>query len=281
MGSVYVSWAGACRERATQAELLGFIRQLADRHAARWQGPATARPAFLQIMTAQRQQAAPAVDLVRTFDQEITGRIVLDPYLAHDGEGLLADVERSGVEKVAVEAGGTEKQEAFCLSLGSSGARWCLRLARLRVFGVDFRLFDPRELYPDADRIGFVFLDSPELPSLCGGLAQVESQPQCGAYGSDVIRSADWYVSAPSVHLRYHLEDWMDRLLGWVKFFFIPDLRYQRYEPMSGFESIAPLFEECCRERGTAAAKQAAFEALLGQFEREADEWVRRVGQMA
>ncbi len=43
MGSVYVSWEGTCRDRAVQEELLGFVRELADRSAARLAGPAPTR----------------------------------------------------------------------------------------------------------------------------------------------------------------------------------------------------------------------------------------------
>jgi hypothetical protein len=175
MGSVYVSWGGTCRDRAGQEELVGFLRDLADRSAARLEDPAPARPAFLELMTAQREQNTPRVESVRMFDEEITGRIVLDPCLAQDGQALHDDVQRTNAEMVAVEAGGMEKNEPFCLSLGSGGGQWCIRLPRLRLYGIDFQLFDSRRLYPNADRMSFVFLQSPELPSLGGCLAQVEN----------------------------------------------------------------------------------------------------------
>ena len=280
MGSVYVTWEGTCRDRAVQEELVGFLRQLADRSAARLQGPAPARPAFLELMTGQRQQNAPRLEVVRSFDREITGRIVLDPCLARDGQTLYDEVQRTGAEMVAIEAGGTDKHEAFCLSLDSGGAQRCLRLSRLRLYGIDFQLFDPRGLYPNADRMSFVFLDSEELPALSGCLAQVEAHQQCQPYQSEVIRLADWYVSAPNIHLRYYLEEWCDFLLSWVKFFFVGDLYYRRYEELSQYEAIRAVIEEQGRDNGEEFTKRAVFHYLLEKFEAEADEWVGRMSSM-
>ena len=55
--------------------------------------------------------------------------------------------------------------------------------------------------------MSFVFLESRELPALDGCLAQLENREQCRSYASEVIRAADWYVSAPNIHLRYYLEE--------------------------------------------------------------------------
>jgi hypothetical protein len=281
MGSVYVSWEGRCQDRRTQEELVGFLRELARHSAVRLQGSAPARPAFLEFMTAQRREGAARVEPIRTFDQELTGQIVLDPCLAPDGQQLAEEVQKTGTELVAVEAGAKDKVEPFCLSLGSRGAPWCLRLGRLRLFGIDFRLFDPRDLYPQADRMSFVFLDSPELPALRGCLAQVETREQCQAYPGEVIRSADWYVSPPNIHLRYYYEEWSDLLLGWVKYFFIPDLRYQRYEELPQYEAIRGVLEEQCRQHDSATTKRLVFDYLVDRFASEADEWTQRIGGMA
>jgi hypothetical protein len=280
MGSVYVNWEGTCRDRGTQQELVRFLRQLADRSVARIQGPQIARPAFLEAMTTQRDQNTPILEPVRVFDQEITGHIVLDPCLARNGDSLFEDVQRTRIEMVSIDAGGMKKNEPFCLNLGSDGAQWCLRIPRLQVYGIDLRLFDPRGLYPHADRVSFVFIDSAELPALRGCIAQLENQQQCQIYGSDVIRLADWYVSAPTVHLRYYLEEWTDMLLSWVKYFFVSDLHYHRYEPLSNYEPIRETLQETCGKHGRQAARQLAFDLLLTQFDENADEWIRRVGEM-
>jgi len=53
---------------------------------------------------------------------------------------------------------------------------------------------------------------------------------------SEAIRDADWFLHGSSTHLRYKFEEWMDFLLGWIKHFYIPDLRYWRYDELSAYE---------------------------------------------
>jgi len=280
MGSVYVRWQGTCCDRAVQEELVGFIRELADRSASRLGRPTPKRPAFLEMMAAQGERGVAPLAPVRLFDEELTGHIVLYPSLAPDGETLRDDVQRTNAETVVVEAGGTDKAEPFCLSLDVGNAQLCLRVPRLRAYGIDFRLFDPRGLYPDANRVSFVFLESSELPTLNGCVAQLENREQCHAYGSEVIRAADWYVSAPNIHLRYYLEEWSDILLGWVKYFFVPDLLYCRYEDLPNYERLRQMFAEKCRQDGEEFAKRAGFRALIEGFEANASEWTEKVSGM-
>ena len=102
MGSVYVNWEGTCRERAVQEELVGFLRELAECSQTRCRGPAPARSAFLTLMRGPREQNAPRIEPIRMFDQEITGRIVLDPKLARDGQALHDEVQRLKPEMIAI-----------------------------------------------------------------------------------------------------------------------------------------------------------------------------------
>lgn len=97
-------------------------------------------------MTAQRERQTPPREPIRNFDQEISGRIVLDPSRMQDGQMPFEEVQRTKVELVAVEAEGTDKNEAFCLNLDSSDAQSCLVLPRLQLYGIGFQLFDPRGL---------------------------------------------------------------------------------------------------------------------------------------
>lgn len=269
MGSVYVSWQGTCRGRAAQEELVGFLGKLAARSKARLEASAPPRPAILDLMTRQREQSSPRLELVRTFDHEITGKIILDPCLVRDVQALPDEVQRIKAEIIDIGAGGRDKDEStsvmFCLATSCSRAQECLVLRRLRVYGIDFRLFGVR--YPSADRISFVFLESPEVPSLGGCLAQVENREQCQPYYSEEIRTADWYVSTPAIHLRYYLEEWSDFLLSWVKYFFVPDLYYRRYDDLSQYEAIRTVIEKQCREHSEEWAKRAVFQYLLEQFE--------------
>ncbi len=274
MGSVIVPWKGICHDRNTQEELIGFLQQLADHSAARIGGPQPRRPAFLELMQAGQCEDSHQLDVVRFFDQEITGRIVLDPFLTLDLDRLHEETQHAKTEMVAVEADGMEKREEFCLSLSSRSAQWFLRLSRLRLYGIDFQLFDSRNLYPNSNRMSFVFLESPDLSALNGCIAQVETQAQCHLYSSEAIRSADWYVSTPQIHLRYYLEEWSDLLLSWVKYFFISNLYYWRYEELAQYDLFRDtMFETGLRHVGIDTVKQLVFQYLVERFETEASEW--------
>ena len=48
-----------------------------------------------------------------------------------------------------------------------------------RFSGIDFRLFDPRQLHPGADRMSFVFLETEATPFLDGRLVQVDRGEEC------------------------------------------------------------------------------------------------------
>ncbi len=274
MGSIYVSWTGSCPEREHQDPFLGFLSLLADRSIARLNQKPSAQLPIQEWMTEQRALDKSPVPSIRRWNEKITGNIVLNPNLTLDGKALLDDVQKNQVQMIAIEPSGTDKMEAFCLNLDPGPGQMCLSLSELTLYGMDFELFDPRRLYPNANRISFVFLESRELPSLTGCLAQIEHQSQCRDYGSNVIQSADWYVSAPEIHLRYYLETWLDSMLAWVKCFYISDLRYERYEELSGFaefESI--LYSISQNEPDTDLVKNALFDSILEAFESEVAQW--------
>jgi hypothetical protein len=77
----------------------------------------------------------------------------------------------------------------------------------------------------------------------------------------------------PNIHLRYYLEEWFDSLMGWIKFFFIPNLHFERYEALSGYEVLREPLENLQRDLGYPEARDQMFGVLLDTFEREADGW--------
>ncbi len=258
MGSVIVTWKGRCPQRDIQNELLSFLRLLAQRHEARWAQPPSLRPKFTEILAAQRSEGLPARPTLRFFDQKLTGRILVRSDVAEDHRGLVEEAMRRGV---------AHEPEA------PQASHSVLRLERLHVRGLDFRLFDPRELYPGEDRMSFFFLESEEAPFLNGRLAALAERDLCTISPVALIREADWYVECPYVHLRYYLEGWFDGLMAWIKFFFIPDLRYHRYEVLPGYETLQNTFKALQDEEGYPQARALFFDVLLAEFEREADRW--------
>jgi hypothetical protein len=262
MPSVEVSWSGRCSSREKQMQLISFLSLLAERSEARLNGAAPPRPAFLQMLVDQRKQEVPPLPIVRRFDEEIEGKILVAPNLLTDEAHLIAEAERLGLSTVPVSS------QSSCV---------LLTLDRVRIRGIDFQLFDPRNLYPAEDRISFVFLASEAAPFLEGCIAQVAAREFCALYDSPTVNSADWYLSAPSIHLRYYLEEWADYFLAWVKHFFIPDLRYWRGEELPNYDELRSVFETELGSLDFEVAKAAVFECVLEGFERQADEWISKM----
>jgi hypothetical protein len=115
-----------------------------------------------------------------------------------------------------------------------------LSLQKVTLYGLEFRLYDPRVFYPGEDRVSFVFCVDDD-PQLDGVMAYVEDRQECRKYQDEDIRGADYFLRTPHVHLRYYLEEWLDRLMGWVKYHYVENLRYWRYQDL--WESREQLAE--------------------------------------
>lgn len=276
MGSVFVSWSGRCRDREVQRALVEHLGVLADLNAQRLREPVVPRPAFLEQLIAQRIPERKPIEPIRQFDEELSGRIVVDPGVSPDPLRLREDVVGRHLElaDLAPDDGHTPEHDTLSLDVVPAGK--CLIVPRMRVYGIDFELYDPRKLYPESNRVGFVFLDCPDLPSLDGCLVQVECRDQCRAYRSELLRGADWLLAPPSIHLRYLFEEWLDVLLGWVKYCFIPDLEFTRYEPLSGYPELCAALNHLPRD----AAHERLLDALIESFHREVAHWDETVAGM-
>ncbi len=138
-------------------------------------------------------------------------------------------------------------------------------LPRVSLFGLEFSLYDGRELYTGNDRISFVFCvdDDPEIDGL---MVYVEDRAECRKYEDERIQQADLYLAVPHLHLRYYLEDWLDYLIGGMKHFYIENLSYWRYETLwDDREKLADRFGQC----GT----YEMFEFLKQKLEAEVEAW--------
>jgi hypothetical protein len=125
--------------------------------------------------------------------------------------------------------------------------------------------------------MSFVFLEDKENSPLDGCLVERASKADCAASGVEALRRADLYLCAPSVHLRYYLEDWTDCLFSWIKFFFIEDLWWHRWEDMQGYADYRHVFEDLREDRGAEAAEEAAFDAVVATFSQHAEHWIGEV----
>jgi hypothetical protein len=262
MGSVVVTWKGQCPRRDLQDELLSYLHFLAARSRARWSQPPSRRPAFVDVLTQHRAEGLPPLPDVRVFDEAWTGRLLIRSDVAQDHTALVAAAEAEGL---------------VCEPEAARARYARLVVDRVWVRGLDFRLFDPRGLYPGEDRMSFAFLESTTAPFLNGRLVAVHDRSYCAASRIEAIRQADAYFECPYIHLRYYLEGWLDQLLGWIKFFFIPSLHYRAYEDLSGYAGVHDTLVELLSTYGVEQAKKRFFGALLDVFEEEADAWIGRM----
>jgi hypothetical protein len=262
MSTVAVVWKGNCREPRTRHRLLGHLHRLAARSDEYLRLHQPERPRVLDALNQSRGEALRARANVESIDDEISGEVLISSWTSQNPKALIAAAREAGVSLV-------EDPEAKGPPL--------LAIRRARLRGIDFKLFDPRGLYPGADRMSFVFLDCPEYPFLDGRLVEMATSEDCAASGSAALSGADLYLCAPSVHLRYYLEDWTDCLFSWTRFFFVGDFWWHRHEEMQGYADYRQVFEDLQTERGSEAAEAGAFDAVLATFSQHAEHWIGEV----
>ena len=69
----------------------------------------------------------------------------------------------------------------------------------------------------------------------------------------------------------------MDALMAWIRFFFIPDLSYNRYGLLPNYEELQQTLQALREHAGETEARSRFFKALLSNFEQEADNWVEQL----
>lgn len=151
-----------------------------------------------EIAAFTQAYAAPELPVER-IDGWIEGKILVDPTLLPEGDR----------------------------SIGNDGLG---RFPRLRLYGLAFRPLLYLNLYRGHDNFGFMFIRAPDRPELDGRLVHVVRGDILARYDHEAVRSADAWLAEPSIHLRYQFEAWTDRLMNWIRSFFIEDLQYWRYE---------------------------------------------------
>jgi hypothetical protein len=261
MPSVAVVWKGNCREPRTRSRLLAHLYRLAQRSDEYLRLRPPERPRVLNMMN-DRSQAVRARSNIESIDEEVSGTILVSSWIGPDPAKLAARARESGADII-------EDPEAKSGSL--------IAIEKARLHGIDFKLFDPRGLYPGADRMSFVFLECPEHPVLDGRLVEIVTSEDCAASGSAALSGADLYLCAPSVHLRYYLEDWTDCLFSWIKFFFVGDFWWHRWAELQGYTDYRQVFEDLQADRGGENAERAAFDAVLATFSQHAEHWIGEV----
>ena len=262
MPSVIVAWKGSCRDAKIRNRLLGHLHRLASQSDDYLRLNQPERPVFLNLVNEQREQGLRARPNVETVDRPLSGPVLISSFISASPEALVSGAREAGLTVI-------DRQDGRHAPL--------IAIDQGRLSGLDFKLFDPRGIYPGEDRMSFVFLECPEHPFLDGRLVEVATMEDCPAGEGERLPPAAAYLVSPSIHLRYYLEDWTDCLFSWVKFFFIGDFWWHRWEEMQGYADYRGVFQTIQEERGGETAEEATFDAVLGTFSQHAEHWIDEV----
>ncbi len=258
MSSVVVGWTGRCPDPRDRARLIAHLERLAEVSDSylrtRLPEPVTARDLVGEAPMGGRRRAN-----IEHVSRTLSGQIVISSGIVPDQNTFLAAA--SEAELPAVDHPEIER----------ASITW---LKGARLSGIDFRLYDPSQLHPGADRLSFVFLETKAAHFLDGRLVQVDRGKE---HDLPILREASFYLRGPDLHVHSYLEDWIDLLFSWVKYFFVGDLWWRRFEEMQGYEDYREVFSDVQSTMGTERAEQATFDAILATFTQHAEHWSDKV----
>src|SRR5262249_9848195 len=146
------TWKAKCADRAVQDRLTLFTVAFGQiQNLRRSEFPETEIPMSSRLLSAQRSAGLPPVPDQREFtSQTIHGRILICPDLFsnHPRAGSMFPDRTSALADAKAKGLKTE----------DIGEATYVVLDKAELHGADFRIFDPRNLYPGSDRMSFVFV---------------------------------------------------------------------------------------------------------------------------
>lgn len=259
MPSVDVVWKGNCRDPQIRYRLLSNLHRLAslsDKYLRQSEGPCV-------LSVVDEDYTAPPRANIEIIDHDVSGRISIASDIAPHPERLIARAREAGL--TVIEPDGETPRVA---------------LNRVRLRGLDFKLFDPEAPCPNAARMSFVFLECPEYHFLDGRLVAIAGEDGESG-GVSVLRRDNVRLSSPGIHLHSYLEDWTDCLFSWIRFFLVGDFWWRRHEELQGYADYRGVFEQLQTERGRESAEEATFDAVLGTLSQHAEHRLGEVQSVA
>lgn len=261
MPSVIATWSGQCSDPNIQENLCSKLKTFAELSHSYFKG----YKYFKEYKP------------IKYFNNAIEGNILID--------STLLDIELTyqNIKKIIHESAEKRDEEAEKLLDKIFGTSTepknkidvFYSLQKINLYGIEFQLFDPREIQEIHDRISFVFLRIDNCPELDGQLVYVEDREECQKYSNEIIKESDWYLAVPRINLRYFCEKWMDRLLGWVKYFYVPNLKYWRYEDLAGYDDFSKFVDQYnMGEFEMEKIRNKVFEILRKELKEEIDAWI-------
>lgn len=268
MPSVVAKWLGRCPGEQSQHELARYLKVLAEINHGYWED----HPAPISDINRAMHRAAGIAPLTgptwREFDIPVEGRIVISGDVVRRG----FDDERESDAELA------ERLRTAGLPIVSMEASSCcnISLSRCRLRGIDFIVFDPRRLYPGNDRLSLVFLSETGCPLLENITVEVQERGMFANPSDNDPGGIDCYLGAPTLHLRYMHEAFLDCLMAWIKWHFVDDLSYWRNAEWPDSPLYNDWFAAAAEKQGERDARDAAFARLCDEYTVECDTWIDR-----
>jgi len=218
---------------------------------------------------------------IKYFDQDITGNIIIDAGLV--GE----DITCKSAEKIVHEYIEERDEEVSALldtifettTEPEHKRDVYYALTEAKLYGIEFCLYDPRDVDFSYNRISFVFLQMKDCPDLNGRIIQAVDKELCKKSPDKIIKAADWYLTGPSLDLRYFCEQWIYHLMGWIKYFYVSNLNYWWYEENAGYEKFSRFVaEKAVREPDVEKLSIQVLELLRSEFREEIRSWIEKWG---
>jgi hypothetical protein len=205
------------------------------------------------------------VPVVRRYDQVLEGTVLISGRIFQDPPTALPRLEEpADPPNPPYELRMSWPSEPQKLRLTDAYS-----IPKVAVHGTAFRLYDGRNFYPDENEISLVFATSDDYSELKGQIVAVHGRTECQASDNESVQQADWYLTRPSIHLRYYCEEWIDLLLGTIKYFHVPNLEFWRYENNPNFEGVTEVLDDNQRP----CLVNDAFDALVNGFRRQVESW--------
>ena len=138
MASVSLTWTGTCASATDRAELLSYIKRLAEMNDAllTMKLPESRHP-FLETMTATRAEGLKPRNNIEVLDQDIKGKIVINAKLFANQREFEEKIEQLRVP-VVDHVGADARESAFVLNFSTPQSR-LLRFDSAHITGVNFR----------------------------------------------------------------------------------------------------------------------------------------------
>ncbi|MEZ5898531.1 MAG: hypothetical protein R3D51_03460 [Hyphomicrobiaceae bacterium] len=268
MPSVEARWSGRCRDRQKQDELSRYLKVLAEINHGYWAD----YPAPIAGINRAMHRAAgiePLADPTwREFDIPIEGRIVVSGDVVRRGSG--------DAKECNADLGARLREARLPVFMTETSAVCHTSLPRCRLKGIDLVLFDPRRLFPGNDRLSFVFLSETGCPLLENVTVEVHERGVFANTSNVEADEVDCYLGAPTLHLRYMHEAFLDCLMAWIKWHFVEDLHYWRNEDWPDAALYNDWFADAADKHRPIGARDAIFSKLCDEFIVECDTWIDR-----